>query len=157
MFLYPFYVNPLETIVFFDGQNLYHLAKQCWVHLSTDSNNPYSYPSYDVERLADFLVNGVSERVLKQIRFYTGVPDPTLGNKEKFWHGFWSNKLTYLKSRGVYVYRGRINLGKQEKGVDVNLAIDLIELTYDKQFEVAIIISQDQDFGGAVKIGRAHV
>ena len=151
-----FYLNqpPLKTIVFFDGQNIYHLAKNLWSSSHIGSNNPYSYPSYDVELLAHFLVNQVPNRILKQIRFYTGVPNPNFSGKHKFWYTFWNSKSAYLKSRGIYIYRGRINEGGQEKGVDVNLAIDLIELTYDKQYDVAIIVSQDWDFGGAVKMAK---
>jgi len=77
-----------------------------------------------------------------------------LGPKELFWHTFWSNKIAYLKSRGIYVYKGKINSGKQEKGTDVNLAIDLVELTYDREYDAAIIISKDWDFGGAVKMAK---
>lgn len=145
---------PLETVVLIDGQNVYHLAKDAWVQLFTGPSNPYSYPSYNVELLANFLINQSPVRNLKQIRFYTGVPLPNLGSKEKFWYGFWRNKLTYLESRGIYTYRGRMNEGKQEKGVDVNLAVDLIELTYDKKYDVAIIVSQDWDFGGAVRMAK---
>ena len=93
-------------------------------------------------------------RILKQIRFYTGVPDPHKGNVQEFWHGFWGNKLRYLGSQGVYVYRGRVNAGGQEKGVDVSIAIDLIRMTYDRLFDVAILISQDADFIPAVKLAK---
>lgn len=144
----------LSTIVFIDGQNLFHTAKECWSKLSSNTPNPYLYPSYDVEKLARFLVSLSPDRQLKQIRLYTGVPKPDIGPKEKFWHAFWSNKIAYLKSHGVYVYKGKINSGKQEKGVDVNLAIDLIELTYDQKYDVAIIASQDWDFGGAASMAK---
>ena len=54
----------------------------------------------------------------------------------------------------MYVYRGRVNAGGQEKGVDVSLALDLVRATYDRQFEVAIIVSQDWDFGPAVRLAK---
>jgi len=63
-------------------------------------------------------------------------------------------KLKYLESQGVEVYRGRINRHNQEKGVDVKLAIDLIKLTYEKQYEVAIIVSQDRDFEPAIRLAK---
>ena len=110
-------------------------------------------PSYDVEKLAHALVSRVPGRTLAEIRFYTGVPDPALGGSE-LWHGFWSNKIRYLRSRGVYVYRGRVNSGGQEKGVDVSLALDLVQATYDRQYEAAIIVSQDWDFGPAVRLAK---
>lgn len=144
----------MRTIVFFDGQNLYHGAKNAWPPASPTDPHLYSWPSYDIEKLAHFLVSRISGRTLREIRFYTGVPNPSVGAKEFFWHGFWSNKLRYLASRGIHVYRGRINPGGQEKGVDVSIAVDLIRLTYDQEYEVAIIVSQDWDFGAAVRMAK---
>jgi len=148
-------VKAQETIVFLDGQNIYHLLKEAWSFLHTESTaNPYSYPSFDVEKLSKLLVNRIPGRNLKEIRFYTGVPEPWRGDKERFWHKFWSNKIASLRSKGIFVYRGKVNQGGQEKGVDVNISIDLVELTYDKKYDVAIIVSQDWDFGGAIKMAK---
>ena len=144
----------MRTVVLFDGQNLYHLAKNAWAPIPAVPGSPYGYPSYDVQKLAQVLVDRLPGRVLAQIRFYTGVPAPNHGGKQAFWHGFWNNKLRYLGSRGIYVYRGRINPGGQEKGVDVCLAVDLVELAYDRSYEAAIIVSQDWDFGPAVRLCR---
>jgi len=140
----------LRTIVFFDGQNLYHLAKDAF---GSGGAGPvhYSYPAYDVERLANSLVNVKPGRTLTQIRFYTGVPDPRI---DKRWHTFWTNKLRHLMNKGVYIYKGRLNAAGQEKGVDVSIAIDLIHLTYRNNYDVAIVVSQDWDFGPAVRLAK---
>lgn len=144
-----------RAIVFIDGQNLYHGAKDAWVEGGVaPPDSPYIWPSYDVEKLAAYLVSRVPGRVLTQIRFYTGVPNPRKGSKEDFWHSFWTNKLRYLRNRGIYIYRGRVNPGGQEKGVDVSLATDLIRLTYEQAYEVAIIVSQDWDFRPAISLAR---
>lgn len=144
----------MRTVVFFDGQNLYHGARDAWAPIPQVPGSVYAYPSYDVEKLASQLVHRVPGRELEEIRFYTGVPSPHRGADEKFWHGFWGNKLRYLGSKGIHVYRGRVNPGGQEKGVDVSLAIDLIRMTYEQRYEVAIIVSQDWDFGPAVKLAK---
>ena len=141
----------MRTVVFIDGQNLYHLARRAW---SAGSSSTYAWPSYDVEKLAHALVFSVPGRTLVGIRFYTGVPDPALGPAQNFWHAFWSNKIRHLRSNGVYVYRGRVNAGGQEKGVDVSLALDLVRATYERQYEAAIIVSQDWDFGPAVRLAK---
>jgi len=146
--------DPLRTVLFFDGQNLYHGAKDAWAPVPHSPGNVYAWPSYDVESISSWLVSRKAGRRLQQVRFYTGVPDPHRGNVEEFWHGFWTNKLRHLGSRGVYVYRGRVNAGGQEKGVDVSLAIDLIRLTYESAYDVAIILSQDADFIPAVKLAK---
>ena len=144
----------MRTIVFFDGQNLFHLARLAWAAESARGATQYSWPSYDVEKLAMALTTRESERELSETRFYTGVPAATSGNPPGFWHDFWTNKLRFLRNRGVYVYRGDVNTGGQEKGVDVSLAIDLIRATYEQRFEIAIIVSQDSDFGPAVALSK---
>ena len=140
----------MRTIVLIDGQNLYHLARRAWA----SGQSLYSWPSYDVEKLATALVYRTPGRLLTEIRFYTGVPDATAGPSQLFWHGFWSNKIRYLRSRGIYVYRGRVSAGGQEKGVDVSLALDLVRATYEQRYEVSIIVSQDWDFGPAVRLAK---
>ncbi len=141
----------LRTAVLIDGQNLYHGARAAWSPGPAVQGSPYGYPSYDVQEVAAALCARDARRVLSQIRFYTGVPSP---KQNAFWHGFWSNKLRFLGSQGVYVYRGRISRGGQEKGVDVSIAVDLVALTYDQAYEVAIIVSQDWDLGPAVALAR---
>ena len=145
----------MRTIVFIDGQNLYHLARRAWDPELPDPSSPYAWPSYDVEKLAHALVARIPGRTLTETRFYTGVPDPAVGPAQRFWHGFWSNKLRYLKSRGIIVYRGRVSAGGQEKGVDVSLALDLVRATYEQRYDAAIIVSQDWDFGPAVRLAKA--
>ena len=144
----------MRTMVLIDGQNLYHLAKDAWAAGRREASSPYRWPSYDVEKLARVLVAKTPGRQLEETRFYTGVPDPRGGERQSFWHGFWSNKLRYLKSQGTYVYRGRVNVGGQEKGVDVSLALDLVRATYEQRYEAAIIVSQDTDFGPAVRLAK---
>ena len=85
----------MDTIVFVDGQNLYHLAMKAWL---------------------------------------SGVPDES---SSPFWHGFWTNKIRYLRNGGIYVCQGNINSGGQEKGVDVSLALDLVQAAHERRYDVA--------------------
>ena len=70
----------MDTIVFFDGQNLFRSAKDAW-----GPTPPYNWPSYDVEKLAQHLVSLTPGRVLKQVRFYTGVLSEAQ-DFEKHWY-----------------------------------------------------------------------
>ena len=143
----------MRTLVLIDGQNLYHLAKIAWGKAGERASSRYYWPSYDVEKLASALASKFPDRRLAEIRFYTGVPDPRRGGKHRMWYGFWNSKLRRLWRRGVHVYRGRVNNG-QEKGVDVSLAIDLVQATHEQRYETAIIVSQDWDFGPAVALAK---
>ena len=136
----------MRTLVQFDGQNLFHLAQYAWGPAA-----PYNYASYDVLNLAQALVSMGPGRSLTEIRFYTGVPSHS---SRPILNRFWTNKLEHLRSQGIHVYRGRINAGGQEKGVDVSLALDLVHATYEQRYDVAIIVSQDSDFGPAVKLAK---
>ena len=142
----------MRTLVLIDGQNLFHLAKSAWAPAISNATSPYAWPSYDVERLAGTLVARVPGRTLSEIRFYTGVPRRSA---QSFWHGFWTNKLQHLRNKGIYVYAGRVGSGGREKGVDVSLAIDLVQATHELRYETAIIASQDWDFGPAVRLAKA--
>lgn len=137
----------MDTIVFIDGQNLYHLARTAWADATGLSR--YTWPSYDVAKLARALTNRVAGRTLVGTWFYTGVP------ASGRWHEFWTNKLRKMTGDGITVYKGRINPGGQEKGVDVRLALDIVDLTHKKVYECGIIVSQDWDFGSAVVLARS--
>jgi len=137
-----------RAIAFFDGQNLFHAARQTF---------GCHYPNYDPIALAAT----VCERqgwTLTQTRFYTGIPDP---EDDKFWHHFWTVKLAVLGRRGAAVYSRSLRyrnkivrlpdgskhsyLAGEEKGVDVRIAIDVISLAWQNAYDVALVFSQDQD------------
>ena len=139
-------VFALRTIVLVDGQNLFHLAREAW-----GPEHAYGWPSYDIDKLANALVVMVGGQSLQETRFYTGVPQPGIS---PFWNGFWRNKLRRLQQQGIIVFQGRINSGGQEKGVDVSLALDLVQATYEQTYDAVVIVSQDSDFGPAVRLSK---
>ena len=80
-----------RAIVFFDGQNLFHGAREAF---------GYTYPNYCPLSLSAHVCN---ERgwALGSIRFYTGIPDPS---HDAYWYQFWNSKLGSLGHRGIVVY-----------------------------------------------------
>ena len=144
--------NP-RAIDFIDGQNLFYAVKDAF---------GYGYPNYDVTALAQRLC---ADRgwTLAQVRFYTGVPDVS---DKPFWNHFWTHKLARMGREGVHVFSRPLRyrnqtvtlpdgtehtvLVGQEKGVDVRLALDLVRLASDRHYDVALILSQDQDLTEAV-------
>lgn len=148
LFIMPIEPSNKRAIAFFDGQNLFFAVKEAF---------GYTYPNCDPQILAQKVALAHNWKLLKTY-FYTGVPDI---EDDPFWHNFWAEKLRALKRRGVEVfsrslrYRNKIitlpdgtttdvRFG-QEKGIDVRLALDVVRLALDNQYEVAIIFSQDQD------------
>ena len=110
--------------------------------------SPYNWPSYDVVSLAQALVSRVPGRTLTEVRFYTGVPSQSR-------YAFWHNKLRILQRQGVYIYRCRLSSNGQnvqEKGVDVSMAIDLVQAAHHQSYDLVIIVSQDSDLAPAVSL-----
>ena len=138
-----------RAVVFVDGQNLFHAAREAF---------GYTYPSYDVSALAKRVCIEQGWK-LDQVRFYTGIPD---AGDNPVWNRFWTRKLAVMGRQGVVVfsrplrYRNRrvvlpdgtkySVLTGEEKGVDVRITLDVIALAHRREYDVALVMSQDQDF-----------
>ena len=146
-----------RTIAFVDGQNLYHMARKAF---------GYNYPNYDVQKLAQVVCDAKGWDLLR-VHFYTGIPDPS---DNAFWHGFWTRKLATMGRRGVTVYSRPLVyrnktvtlpgggthtfLSGEEKGIDVRLALEVIDLAHRQEYDVALIFSQDQDLTELAELVR---
>ena len=137
-----------RAIAFVDGQNLYHSARASY---------GYNYPNYDILALSTAIC-------LKQnwnlcaVHFYTGVPD---ANDNADWSQFWTSKLAQMGRQGVRIFTRKLRyrnqtvklpdgnthtfLVGQEKGIDVRIALDIVNLAHRKSYDVALVFSQDQD------------
>jgi uncharacterized LabA/DUF88 family protein len=151
-----------SVMAFFDGQNLYRHAKDAF---------GYHHPNYDPVKLHKAIC---AERGWRPTltRFYTGVPSQI---ESPMWAAYWSNRVLALKRAGVAVTTRPIRYHKEkvfdhngdpvlnddgtqkmitvphEKGIDVRLALDLVSLARRKQFDIALIFSQDQDLHEVVQ------
>jgi uncharacterized LabA/DUF88 family protein len=147
-----------RTVAFVDGQNLYHAAKEAF---------GYTYPNYDVKTLAQALSTSKGWE-LRQVRFYTGVPD---ADDDAPWHHFWAAKLLTMSRQGVHTFSRSLRYRNQritladgtkhtflagvEKGIDVRIAIDVIRMAHRKEYDVALVFSQDQDLSELAEEIRA--
>ena len=142
--------------LFIDGQNLFHAVKEAF---------NYRYPNYDVRKLANSICKREKWGVPASIHFYTGVPGEAMSKR---WHDFWRRKLDAMREEGIYVfsrtlrpsYSERANISGQmlkqppigvEKGIDVRLSLDVIRAAYENGCDIAVILSQDQDFSEVAK------
>jgi uncharacterized LabA/DUF88 family protein len=137
-----------RAVVFVDGQNLFYAARTAF---------GYPFPNYDVRALAGAICQTQGWQ-LAHVRFYTGVPDRY---RDPASYHFWTAKLAQMGRNNITVFsrplRYRNHIIRQpngrtytavvgsEKGIDVRLAIDVIRLAFQRVFEVALILSQDQD------------
>ncbi|OGS68882.1 MAG: NYN domain-containing protein [Elusimicrobia bacterium RIFOXYB2_FULL_62_6] len=137
-----------NAVIFIDGQNLYHSAKEAF---------GYTFPNYDALALSKKICAD-NNWTLAGTRFYTGVPD---SRDDPFWNKFWAQKLSVMGRQGIVVFkrslryrRHRVKLPDgseqavlvgEEKGIDVRIAIDIIRSAHAKAYDVAVVFSQDQD------------
>ena len=142
----------IRAAAFFDGQNLYYAAKEAF---------GYKYPNYDPLALSN-LVCGDKNWTLAQVRFYTGIPDPT---DDALRNRFWTAKLSHMGRQGVRIFTRPLRYRNQtvgirdgvpytvlvgrEKGIDVRIALDVVRLARENAYDVALIFSQDQDLSEA--------
>lgn len=137
-----------RAVAFIDGQNLHHSVRESF---------GYTYPNYDVRALSRTICQRMGWDLM-QVRFYTGVPSK---NDDPYWNYFWSHKLAMLGRQGVYAYSRPLRyrhkhvtlpdgsehafLAGEEKGIDVRIALDVIRMAHRREYDVALIFSQDQD------------
>lgn len=150
----PYKLKIDRVHAFFDGQNLFLTAKECF---------GYTYPNFDPIKLAEKITSQEPNRQLTKIHFYTGVHSK---KENEFLHTLWMNKLQGLRRANVDVQHrflqyteipiinddGKVEIIKKprEKGIDVKLALDLIRLARKDNYDVAIIFSQDTDLNEAI-------
>ena len=82
-----------------------------------------------------------------------------------FWHHFWSAKLAVMGTRNITAFTRPLKYTTQtftlkdgstqtvrigrEKGIDVRIALDVVRLAFQGDFDVGLILSQDQDLSEA--------
>jgi hypothetical protein len=148
--------NPtLYSMAFFDVQNLFRHAKDAFQATPGDG---YHHPNFDPLKLHLKIAGEIGTKPTLT-RFYTGIPP---ASESEMWSGYWSNRVLALKRAGVFVETRKLRYHTeelpdgtaykvaQEKGIDIRISLDLVSCTRRKEFDVAIIFSQDQDLSEAV-------
>lgn len=130
-----------RVMMFIDGSNLYHSLKA--IFKRTD---------IDMGRLADRLLE---KRRLIRVYYYNA----RVGRKEepeRYQHqqAFFSSvsSVPYFELRlGRLVYVNWPHSPPYEKGVDIQLATDLLTHSFKNNFDVAILVAGDSDYIGAIQ------
>jgi uncharacterized LabA/DUF88 family protein len=140
-----------RTVVFVDYQNMYRSAREAF-SWEDDAGHFGNFRPYGMGRR---MVREGNRR-LEQVRVYTGIHTPL---RNPVQHGHMQRRMSawiaespekvevfprplrYLKSRP----------GGEEKGVDVELAIDLVTLALDNAFDAVVLASADSDLVPAIQ------
>ncbi len=131
-----------RALALIDGMNLFNNAKAAFG--STGSVYDFSFPNYDVAKLARVVSNKLGCEI-SETRFYTGVPRQYMDADK---HQFWASKTQSMRQSGVIVYTRPLRNSNppQEKGVDLRIGMDALALAHQQIYDTLIIFSTDQDF-----------
>ena len=128
-------------MIFIDGSNMYHSLK-----------NYFRRADLDIGRFSGRLLD---KRRLVRVYYYNA----KVGQKEeperykdqqKFFDGIAAIPYTELRL-GRLVYNNWPNSPPYEKGVDIQLATDMITHSFKDNYDVAILVAGDSDYVGALQ------
>ena len=98
------------------------------------------------------------------IRVYSGAPDP---RRELAESRMWNDKRMRMEADSAFVYdrlmqyrdharntaegSALIGMKGKEKGIDLRIGLDIAELAYRNEIDVALLFSRDQDFSELIQ------
>jgi len=130
-----------RVMIFIDGSNLYHSLK-----------NFFRRTDIDIGKFCSKLLD---KRRLIRIYYYNAKvgqkEEPErYKDQEKFFAGITAIPYTELRL-GRLVYNNWPGTPPYEKGVDIQLATDMITHSFKNNYDVAILVAGDNDFVGALQ------
>ncbi len=132
-----------RVTVFIDGSNLYFKLKK----LSIPHTSQFNY-----RKLAEYLVENNN---LVSIHYYVGLVKASRTEiKTQKIHLGQVNLFNTLSNQNITIHTGylmKYNNIYHEKGVDVNIAVDLLVGAYENTYDTAILISSDTDLIPAIQ------
>ena len=145
---------PDKVIVFLDVQNTYRGARDAFFIPS----DHHTFGQFSPIALANYLVSHGphgSDRMLLEVRAYTGRPDSTKDPKS---YGAHMKQCAAWQKEGVKVIprslRYPLNWPRekaQEKGIDVMLAIDFVTMAMNDEYDIGVMVSGDTDLRPALE------
>jgi uncharacterized LabA/DUF88 family protein len=130
-----------RVMIFIDGSNLYHSLKGF-----------FKRTDIDIGKLSKKLLD---RRRLVRIYYYNAKvglkEEPQRYRDQQAFFGS-VNAIPYSELRlGRLVYHNWPNSPPYEKGVDIQLATDMITHSFKNNYDVAVLVAGDNDFVGALQ------
>lgn len=140
-----------STTLFIDYQNMYRSARDAFGW----RNEPSHFGNFRPEALASQLQGRNHTLEIDSIRIYTGVHTPqrnshqnaVMNRRMSAWVADAPDRVEVFPR--PLAYRGR---EAREKGVDVELAIDIVALALEEKFDALVLASADTDLVPALDL-----
>lgn len=145
-----------SVVVFIDYENVLRSAHEIWC-----GEDEKLYDSLvDPLKVAELIVNRRAPGgTLTEVRVYRGRPNPRREATAASYND--KQKEAWQADPRVKVIRRMLSYPKtwpndpaREKGIDVSIAIDLVKMAMQKEFEVGILFSRDTDLLPAIEAIR---
>jgi uncharacterized LabA/DUF88 family protein len=146
-----------RVVVFIDEKNCYNGARRAFFR----PEDHFTCGNFDPIKLGQLLCSWLPRgapggRSLHQVRIYTGRPDATREPKGYAAH---MKQCTVWERGGAVVIARTLRYPPpwapspkpQQKGVDVALAVDLVAMAIDDEYDVGIVASTDSDLRPALE------
>ena len=133
--------NTDRVMIFIDGSNLYHSLK-----------NFFSRTDLDMGKLCNKLLD--KRRLIRVYYYNAGVGRKEEPQRYKDQQAFFASitAIPYTELRlGRLVYNNWPHTPPYEKGVDIQLATDLITHSFKNNYDVAVLVAGDNDYVGALQ------
>lgn len=151
----------LRLLVFVDAQNVYRDARRAFFEATAPAAPPASIKGQvHAMRYGALLRSRVEAHLerpiaLEQVRMYTGKPDAA---REPAPAAAMERQVSAWESLGAVVCQRPLRYPSdwpaaraQQKGVDVQLSIDLVQLYLRESYDVAVVASTDTDMRPAIE------
>jgi uncharacterized LabA/DUF88 family protein len=148
--------EPLRVFVFVDAQNVYRDARRAFF----SEGDPSSFGQIHVGKYGLHLTKLVEGHVqqpcaLAQVRIYSGQPDPI---REPVAASSTERQVTAWEVQGAIVSRRPLRYPSdwpatkaQQKGVDVQMSLDLAQFYQRDLYDIGIVATTDTDMRPAVE------
>lgn len=141
-----------ELVLFIDNQNVYKCAREAFFH----PQPPHITGQVNTIELGKLICSKTHTRAtLKQVRVYTGSPDPS---KEPNTYAAHMKQCNAWRRSGVAVITRPLRYLQdwpkskaQQKGVDVALAVDFVIMAVNKEYDIGVMASTDTDLKPALE------
>jgi uncharacterized LabA/DUF88 family protein len=135
--------NNTKVAIYIDGSNLYHKLKDLKISYTTD---------FDYFGLCNLFARN---REIISYRYYVGVVSAMSDNtKGQLMRKGQQKLFNKLSEKNIIIKKGFLMKNDDvyhEKGVDVQIATDLLIGAYENMYDVAILVSSDTDLIPAIK------
>lgn len=136
-----------RVTVFIDEENVYRRARKTF----DQENSNKDVGRVDALKLSELLVERMpprfeGQRQLEEVRVYTGIPNQQMDFER---YKSFRSRTAIWEKQGCVVKARRLRYSDKgpprQKGVDVQLAVDVVRLAVLGRLDVAIIVSTDTD------------